>query len=197
MLKGIDISSYQGDVDFAAVKSSGDVSFIYAKATEGALFVDDHFERYHDGCKAAGIPFGAYHFLRFDLDPAMQAAHFAATINGRSGELAPMIDVEQSNGATELSVRLSAFLAALKPLIAVQPIIYTSYGFWNGEMQGTDGFSGHRLWVAEYNNDPAPTLPNGWKSWVIWQHSSAGAIPGIAGNVDLDTLNGDDLKLIS
>ena len=64
-------------------------------------------------------------------------------------------------------------------------------------MGGTDAFSGHPFWVAEYNNDDAPTLPNGMTQWVLWQYSSSGTIPGIAGRVDLDKLNGLDLGVIS
>lgn len=197
MLKGIDISSYQGDVDFAKMRASGAVSFVYAKATEGTAFADDHFQRYHDECKAAGIPFGAYHFLRFDQDPAFQAAWFAAQINGRSGVLAPMVDVEQANNSGGLADKLARFLTVLKEHIDTQPIIYTGWNFWNTAMEGSDGFSGHRLWVAAYNNDDAPPIPTGWKDWTLWQHSSTGRVPGIVGDVDMDVLNGHDLKLIS
>ncbi len=198
MIRGIDISSYQGDIDFAAVKASG-VGFVYAKATQGIGYIDDHYATYHDACKAYGIPFGAYHFLSTQTDPAEQAKHFLTTIAGREGELLPMIDVELAVGTPATMVaRIAAFMAAVEgTLHGKKMLLYTYLSFWNTAMNGASDFSGHPLWVAEYNGDPAPTLPAGFRSWTIWQHASIGRVPGIKGDVDLDRLNGDDLSVIS
>lgn len=188
MLKGIDISSYQGDVDFAAVKGGG-IDFVFAKATEGVSFVDDRFKQYHDGCKEHGIPFGAYHFLRFNCNPVVQAQHFLQTIDSCHGDLLPMVDVEVTDGATAsiITDRLSSFLNEVeKTLNGKRALLYTFYGFWNDTMQGSTSFSGHPLWIAEYNNDSAPTLPAGFKTFNLWQHSSQGHVPGIVGDVDED-----------
>ena len=199
-MNGIDVSTYQGKIDFAQVKIYA--GFVYAKATEGATYVDDQFRANHDGCKAAGIPFAPYHFFHFGQDPVAQAAHFLATIDGYEGTLLPMVDVESGgqDGVTNLPTLitgLSMFLTAIeKTLGGKRCIIYSDYGDWNGLMQGTDAFSGHPFWVAEYNAQPAPSLPAGFTSWVIWQYSSGGKVPGITGAVDLDRLNGNDLGII-
>jgi lysozyme len=200
MLRGIDISAYQGDVDFAAVRTSG-ISFVYAKATQGLHEHDEHFAGYHDGARAAGLAFGAYHFLQLNEDGAAQADHFLAATEGRLGTLLPMVDVEDGGrgGVTDLTALvncIAAFNQRLEEKLDCRVIVYSDMGDWNGFMQGTDSFSGHPFWVAEYNSDAAPTLPAGFNSWAIWQYSSKGSIPGIAGDVDLDQLNGDDLAVI-
>lgn len=192
MIHGIDISAYQPNCDWAKVAASGWVQFCYAKATEGANYVSEEFAAQHDGCKAHGIAFGAYHFWNPGEDPVAQAEHFLATINGRQGTLLPMVDVEVSDGFTreELQTRLVSFVQTVeKSLNGKKCIIYSSYAFWNDEMGGYDGLSGHPFWVAEYNDDDVPTLPNGFTSYAVWQYTDSVSIPGI-GNVDGDRLNG-------
>jgi lysozyme len=201
MLKGIDISTYQGAIDFAAVKAAG-VAFVYAKATHGLRENDDRFARYHDDARTKGLAFGAYHFLQLNEDGAAQADHFLAATQGRLGTLLPMVDVEDGGrgGVTDLATLINCiagFNARIEEKLGCRVIVYSDLGDWNGFMRGTDAFSGHPFWVAEYNSDAAPTLPGGFKSWVLWQYSSKGSVAGIAGDVDLDRLNGDDLALIA
>lgn len=199
MKNGIDVSDFQPGIDWGAVKASGQVQFVYSKASEGDGFVGDTFVPNHDACKAHGIPFGPYHFFRPYVDPIAQANHFLAAINGYNGQLLPMVDVEVTDGASYEGIiaSLAKFNQTVEAKIGKRIIIYTDYGFWNGSMNGTDAFSGHFLWIAEFNQDDQPTLPNGWNDYVIWQHADNGSIPGIEGDVDLDRLNGDDLGVIS
>lgn len=194
-MNGIDVSSWQNEIDWKAVKDSGKVEFVFAKATEGTDNVDSQFIANHTGCKEAGITFGAYHFFHFGQDPEEQARHFLATISGYEGTLLPMVDVEGGgqDGVTNLATLtalLSAFLRVVEASLGGKKcIIYSDYGDWNGFMQGTDAFSGHPFFVAEYNSDAEPTLPNGFSDWALWQYTSSGQIPGISGNVDCDRLN--------
>jgi lysozyme len=196
-LRGIDVSTYQGDVDWAAVKASG-ISFVYAKASEGQSYVDDRFNDNHDDCGKIGLALGAYHFFHFGIDPVAQANHFIATTKDRVGNLRPVVDVEGGgqDGVTDLPTlvkNLAAFNDTVEDVLGPL-VIYTDYGDWNGFMQGTDAFSGHTLWIAEYNNQAAPSLPNGFKDWVAWQHADNGSVPGIAGNVDLNVTKANDLS---
>lgn len=199
MINGIDISDFQPDVDWAAVKQSGQVQFAYSKASEGNVYVAKTFIPNHDGCKANGIPFGPYHYFRPYIDPVEQAHFFLAAINGYQGQLLPMVDVETTDtySAQSIIVSLAKFNETVEAkLDGKRIIIYASSGFWEGSMAGTDAFAGHPYWIAQYNSDAAPTLPQGFSSWVVWQHANNGSIPGIEGNVDLDVLNGDDLGII-
>jgi lysozyme len=197
VVKGIDISTFQGTIDWAAVSQSKQVDFAYAKATEGETFTDDRFERNWQTMKLRNVPRGAYHFFRFKGDPVRQADHFLSVIDPQKGDLLPMVDVEVDDGIGNIETKVNALSGFInrveKALGGSRMVIYTGYGFWNASMGGSDAFSGHPLWIAEYNNDPVPVLPAGWKNWLIWQFSDAGHIPGISGSVDVDRLNGDTL----
>jgi lysozyme len=193
-LNGIDVSYAQGFIDWSAV-SGARLSFAYIKATEGTGINDPQFARNWSVSKARGMPRGAYHFFRFNDDPIAQANFFLASANPQAGDLLPAVDAETTDGVsdvTQLIQRLAAFISKVEQAISGRRMmIYTGWGFWNSSFQGSDAFSGHPLWIAEYNNQPAPSLPNGWKNWSIWQHESNGSVTGINGDVDLDVLNGD------
>jgi lysozyme len=200
MLDGVDVSFAQGTIKWAAVAASGKVHFAYARACYGSDPDDDDgpiFTSNHYGCKAYGIPFGAYIFFLFGEDPTAQAKHFMQLVDGYEGELRPMVDVEGGSGSTgsvENNVAaLSTFCAAIQSGLGCQPVIYTNPAAWNATMGGTDAFSGHALWVANFTGVPGQlTLPNGFKSWTLHQYSDAGSIPGINGAVDLDALTALD-----
>jgi lysozyme len=182
---GIDISSYQGAPDFAAVKAAGSVEFIYAKASEGESEVDPQFARNKAVCAERGLPFGAYHFFHPEEDPKQQAAHFR-NVAGQCA-LIPMVDVEIDSGmaAAEIVAALRKFVVCIPGAV----LIYSDYGFWNDSMAGSSAFISYPFWVAEYNSAPEPLLPRGVTTWRIWQHSCTGTVAGIDGAVDLDVLN--------
>jgi lysozyme len=193
-LRGLDVSSYQGLVDWAGVASSG-LSYAYVKATEGLTVNDAQFTRNWQVSKQRGIYRGAYHFFHFSDDPIAQADFFVASANPQPGDLPPAVDVETTDGisdVTQLVQKLSAFITEVENnLGGKKMVIYTYYGFWNASMNGSDAFSGHPFWIAEYNNDNAPTLPHGWNDWLIWQYASNGTVTGVNTSVDLNVLNGD------
>ena len=201
---GIDISQFQQKIDWEKVKDSGKVEFVYARATEGLGFIDGSYRSFHDGAKLVGIPFGAYHFFSFRDTGISQAYDFLTTINGYQGQLLPMVDIEQiSLHGLDISLKhISDFLITVQRVLKIPfCMIYTGLAFWNAPRPdgagGYDGFSGHPLWIAEYNSDPQPTLPRGWKKWTMWQYTDLLVVPGITTNnglpehVDGDVLNGD------
>lgn len=80
--QGIDVSRYQGNIDWAKVKASG-ITFVFIKATEGRTYVDPNFEKNVTGALAAGMMVGTYHFFRgttAEIAKA-EAAHYANTLN--------------------------------------------------------------------------------------------------------------------
>lgn len=110
---GVDVSHYQGDVNWLAVAKS-DVGFAFAKASEGAG-VDDHFQKSWTGIQEAGLFRGAYHFGHPGGDPETQAVHFASVV-GALGfrDLPPALDLEVSDGhpADKVLEWARAFLAS-------------------------------------------------------------------------------------
>lgn len=198
MLNGFDISIDQAVIAWPQVVAD----FVFAKATEGDTYADANYHVNHDGAKARGIPFGAYHFFHFGDDPVDQAEHFLETIDGYEGTLLPFVDVEADgqDGVTDLTLmvsNLSIFLQRVeRTLNGKRCIIYADYGDWNGMMQGTDAFAGHPFFVAELNDQAAPSLPNGFTDWVLWQWSYGAGIalppgfdPAQVKGVDHDRLN--------
>lgn len=190
MLLGIDVSDFQGRVDWTAVARSG-VSFAIAKASEGETVVAETFSRNWQTIKAAGLVRGAYHFFRPTADPVRQANTFLSTVKPELGDLPAVLDVEVDDGVDpgDLSDRVVQWLKVVEAATGRQAMIYTSLTFWQTSLNDSDAFRGHPLWIAEYDVD-APLLPGNWSDWVIWQYSESGSISGVEGDVDLNRFNG-------
>ncbi len=197
-VNGVDVSAYQtNDVNWQAVKRAG-YWFAIAKATEGTSYVDPTFARNLTKIRAAGLVAGAYHFFSWTSDPVQQAHSFLDAYKPIDGDLPPTLDVEACTvGSGDAIARISAFLYAVEPhLNGAKCLLYMSYSFPTDHLGGGSGFSGHPLWVAAYNDDPTPPVPDAWDSVTIWQHADDGKVAGIPGNVDLNRFVGtlDDLK---
>lgn len=197
-LPGIDVSQFQGEIDWQAVKAGG-IGFAFARALEGETIVDSRFAANWQGMREAGVVRGAYDFYVASDPPAAQVEIFTGLVTLEPGDLAPMVDIEQgsissrgSSGSSSsappgLISDFHTYLELLEKHYGIKPIIYTDPSFWKEYMDGS--FGDYPLWVAEYGVD-APTPPHGWSSWILWQHSESGSVPGIDGAVDLDVFNG-------
>lgn len=196
-LSGIDVSKWQGAVSWPDVKRAGQ-AFAYARATYGSAEVDPRFDANWREIKEAGIFRGAYHFFVTADDAAAQADLFVRAVGGlAAGDLPPVLDVEAESGAGgNLVSGVQTWLDIVEQRLGRRPAIYTGPAFWNEHLTG--GFGRYPLWVAEYGvSSPRPV--NGWGAWTFWQHSQSGAIPGVAGSVDLDYFNGSlaDLETLA
>ena len=185
--QGIDVSHYQGTIDWAAVRQAG-CSFVFLKATDGVTSADPMFHQNWLQAQEAGLPRGAYHFYRANDDPQTQAHFFCSTV-GAPGELPPVLDVEITSGVSNAQIvsGVQTWLQIVEPWAGCRPILYTNPGFWDS--LGTSAFGAYPLWVAEYGVS-APKIPSGWESWTLWQYSQSGTLSGITGSVDLDVFNG-------
>ena len=187
-LAGIDVSHFQGHVDWQAVKAAG-CAFAFAKATEGAGLTDPFFASNWAGMKAAGLLRGAYHFYRAQQPAAEQAAHFLSSVQFEPGDLPPVLDIEVNDGVTGQSLvgGVQTWLDAVEPAAGVTPILYTNTPFWDAHF--SDQFSQYPLWIAHYGPVPSP-LPRGWTDWTLWQYSQSLHINGVNGAADHDYFNG-------
>ena len=206
---GIDVSDYQGTIDWVAVKNSG-ISFAWAKATEGYTANQINYATYAVNAKAAGVLFGTYHYARPDLHPGAIGAQTEAQhmwsvssnyIKPGGFYLQPMLDIEADlTGAGYTTATLSQWvndfcnylvLVANSNGIAIKPVVYTYVSYSSTWLNTT--VTNWPLWMAQYPVSPLPQTgnPSGtapWPagSWQCWQYSSTGVVPGIAGNCDLD-----------
>lgn len=196
-VKGLDVSHWQGSIDFAKVKADG-YRFVFMKATEGTSYVDDTFEKNWAAAKKAGLIRGAYHFFRPKYDGVAQAKHFASVMGTLTdSDLPPVLDLEVQDGVSDATViaRAKAFLAELEKRSGKKPVIYTGYFFTS--LGSPSGFSGYPLWVAHWGVS-CPNLPaGGWKTWKFWQFTDHANVSGIGGAVDANRFNGTLEDLIA
>ncbi len=197
-VEGIDVSDWQGSVNWAQVAASGR-KFAFAKASQGDYFRSSSFGANWAGMKANGLVRGAYHWIDGTVGGAAQADYYLATVGGFGpGDLPPTIDWEcnstscgnagsVSNG--QLAQVVADFIAEIKAKTGLPTIIYTSPGIYAGF--GSPGqFGGDPFWEANWGVS-CPDVPSPWTGWTFWQYSDVGSVPGIAGKVDLDQFNGN------
>ncbi len=193
--KGVDVSSYQGNVDWPAAYGRG-ARFAYVKATESTMYTNPSFRQQYDGSRRAGLVRGAYHFALPDRSTgATQAAYFVAHGGGWSPDgvtLPPMLDIEYNPygrtcyglSPTQMSRWVADFSAAVHTRTGRFPIIYTTRDWWNTCTTSPSISATDPLFLACYCRSPG-TMPTGWQRQTIWQYNDSGVLPG-----DQDLFNG-------
>jgi GH25 family lysozyme M1 (1,4-beta-N-acetylmuramidase) len=205
-LEGIDVSHWQGTIDWAKVSAAGK-KFAYIKASEHTSFVDDKYQTNRSRAKSAGLKVGAYHFARPNIgtsDAYAEADHFIETADWASGELRPVLDLEDTGGlsSSALQTWVKAFVNRIYDRTGVRAVIYVSPSFWSTKMGNSSWFANNGydvLWIAHWTTASSPSVPAenwGGRSWTFWQYTSDGSVPGISGRVDLDRYNGTDLSKV-
>jgi GH25 family lysozyme M1 (1,4-beta-N-acetylmuramidase) len=185
--EGIDISHWQGNVDWDRVVGAGK-KFAIIKASEGVR-TDVNFRVNWSGAERVKIMRGAYHFFRSDFSSESQARYFSELLKVGWGELAPALDVEANYGNLSriaYTQALRSWLQIVEQESGKKPIIYTSSSKWREYTDLPTWASEYPLWVANYTTAPSPILPSGWKKYYIWQYSKKGVVAGISGDVDLN-----------
>jgi GH25 family lysozyme M1 (1,4-beta-N-acetylmuramidase) len=196
-IEGIDVSKWQGVIDWPMVRAAGK-RFAITKATEGIGYEDGKYDANKAGAMGNGIKFGAYHFARPDLNGTLagavgEADWFVDTAGYEAGMIVPTLDLERTGGKsdTALIAWTKAWVGRVDERLGVKPMIYASPNFWQTNMSNTTWFADNGydvLWVAHWGVG-SPSVPgNNWggKSWTFWQYTSDGIVPGISGRVDLD-----------
>lgn len=174
MLRGIDVSNWQGAVDWDRHADNG-VAFAFAKATEGGDFTDRWFGRNWTGMRENWIVCGAYHFARPAGDPEVQARHFLRAVQRAGGLdrgdlLALDLETNDRLPARKVADFARRWCRAITAQAGVRPVVYTFLTFaLNGNCAGLEGYP---LWIAAPNNPIGrPDVPTPWHSWTIHQHS--------------------------
>lgn len=190
-VKGIDVSHYQGTINWDKVASDG-VKFTYIKATGGKGFIDPEFKKNWNGSRESGLSRGAYHFFYAAEDPIEQAKHFLNVVGEfKRNDLPPVLDVEITDhiDTENLRTRVLDWLKYVHEKTGKRPVIYSDIAFLDEHLNSTK-LSEYPLWVADYQQSLG-SLPISWQhaGWYIWQHGQ-GNIQGIDGSVDLNIFNG-------
>lgn len=182
---GLDVSSWQGSVNWTDVKNKG-ARFAYVKATEGTSYRNPYFAAQYGGATSAGLFRGAYHFAAPSVsDGATQAHFFVNNGGGWSADgvtMPPTLDIEDNPyggsdkcyGMTpsQLTAWVRDFTSTLYRLTSKQAMIYTGYYFWRDCLGNTSEFSStNPLWLASYYTS-SPAVPGGWPTYTIWQYAN-------------------------
>lgn len=186
LLNGLDVSAWQGSIDFEAVKNSG-VEVVYIRAAYG-YNEDSYFEQNYQGAKDAGLLVGFYHYITPSSvsDAENQAQYFYNLIRNKSMDYPPAMDFESFPDVSnyEINTIAASYIETLENLVGVIPAIYSDDS--NISNLWSANFAKYPLWVAEYGVNSPQTLGN-WNSWMGFQYSESGSNPGMSGNsVDLD-----------
>ncbi len=200
-IRGIDISHYQGEIDWDRLQNAmiekSPVRFIVMKATEGSSKVDPSFNQNFSLAREYGYIRGAYHFWSNKSSARSQAYFFLKNVPLEEGDLPPVLDVEhkpKDKTIEEFQRDVLTWLHIVEDKYHVKPIIYTYYKFKMNYLS-SPVFDDYPYWIAHYYVDKIEYKGE----WKFWQHTDAGRLPGIKGYVDFNIYNGSfyDLKKLT
>lgn len=204
----MDVSRWQGSIDWDAVKASGKIDGVMLKTVstnrklskrKDGLYVDPTFERNYAECKRVGLPVGVYYYT-YATDKEMADAELAllkTALTGKTFELPICVDVEDNKlrklGKQELT-DLTAYALATIEQWGFYALLYTGLNFGETRLyMGGAALRKYDVWVAAYRDDkPTPA----W-SFGMWQYTSTASVPGVSGDVDLSVPYKDYAKIIA
>ncbi len=196
-IRGIDISHYQGDIDWELLRNAMiekcPIRFILIKATEGTNSIDSKFEENFFQAREHGYIRGAYHFWSNKSSARDQAYFFLDHVKLLPGDLPPVLDVEyrpKDVSIEDFQRDILTWLHIVEDKYHVKPILYTYHKFKMAYLS-TDVFEDYPYWIAHYYVDKIEYTGE----WRFWQHTDAGRLPGIDGYVDFDIYNGSFYNL--
>jgi lysozyme len=194
-IQGIDVSRWNGNIDWNRVKRSG-ISFVFIKATEGKDVADPRFDDYWHGAENAGLAFAPYHFYYFCSTPDEQADWFIANVPRSAVKLPPVLDAEWNHGSKTCKrhpdpattrAELKRFMDRLEAYYGKRPIIYTSVDFHRDNLVGY--FKNYHFWLRSVAKHPDKAYSN--RRWAFWQYTSTGIVPGVKGETDINVFAGN------
>lgn len=182
--EGIDVSEWQGSINFQQVREAG-IDCVYIKATEGFDYYDPYYRTNYENARANGINLGFYHFLtaKTTQEAYEQANFFVSAISGMEVQMKFALDYEQFydlNKNTISDIALT-FMNRVSELTNEECVMYASAYYANNSFN--EEVNKYALWVAEWGVS-TPTLTGPWKSYDGWQYTDKGLVSGISTYVD-------------
>lgn len=200
-IKGIDVSSYQGKIDWQ-VLSSQNISFAFIKATEGSSFVDENFDYNFKEAQKTSLSVGAYHFFSYDSSGQTQAENFINTVTAFEGMLPPVIDLEfygdkakNPPNREEVEPQLKTMLNLLEEHYGQKPIIYATEESY--KLYLSNDYEEYDIWIR--NVISKPKLSDN-RVWTFWQYTNRDRLDGYNGEekyIDVNVFNGSFDEYIS
>ncbi len=197
-IHGIDVSKWQGEIDWASVRAAG-TRFAFVKSTEGGDHEDERFRLNWAGAKAAGVPVGAYHFVYWCRPAHEQAQWFVQHIPRDPDALPPVLDLEWNGHSRTCPRKVPREIALEKARLMLReleahtgkvPIIYTDITFHKEVLEGEREFDRYPFWLRSVAATPEERYTE--RPWAFWQYTTTGRVPGIRGDVDRNAFYGTD-----
>lgn len=182
--RGIDISEFQGEIDFEEVRRSG-IEAVYIRVGAGE-YTDEYFAENYERAKAAGLKIGFYHYVtaRSVEEGRRQARFFASLAAGREPDMRLAMDFEYfgSLSVSQINAISEAYLDELTALTRREAVIYSDLSNARNIFSRALAEK-YPLWAAQYGADE-PSANGKWREWVGFQYTNEGRVGGIYGNVD-------------
>ena len=187
---GIDVSHYQGRINWDEVARDRRVTYVYLKATEGVNTIDDTYSYNFNECKRVGLKVGSYLFFRPHLSAKSQFDLFVSRVNTKKQDLLPVIDVEVIRGVSVsvMQARLLELCDLFEKEYGKKPIIYTGKNFYNKYIYSNSRLRAYKYFIAAYSFIEPDLYDD--NDYVMWQYSATGSVRGIRGNVDMSRFVG-------
>ena len=173
----IDVSRFQGTINWRKVKASGKVKFAYIKATEGTTIQDPQYKRNIDSARAAGILVGSYHLYSKKTTAYQQFNNFKAVVKKSKQDLVPVLDIEERYSKDLYIARVDKLLELMEKEYGVKPMIYTSEKVYWTHFSGKK-YKAYHIFIANYRRYPSTRF-------TLWQYTERGNVSGISGGVDM------------
>jgi lysozyme len=195
-VQGIDISRYQGTIDWNKVRRAG-IHFAYMKVSEGGDHVDSSFYDNWAAAKRAGVARGAYHFMYWCRTGAEQAVWFTQAVPQDASQLPPVLDLEWNHASLTCPKKVPRedALAKIRKMLEImeyhtgkKPVIYTDITFHREVLEGE--LPGYEFWLRSVAAEPHQRYRD--RPWTFWQYTATGRVPGIKGDVDRNTFKGSE-----
>lgn len=194
LVEGIDVSKYQGNINWKKVRSAG-IKFAFIKATEGGDHKDNKFRKNWKAAAKAGVARGGYHFYYFCTKPEVQARWFIRNVPKEKNALPPVLDMEWNHlsktckrrpPAATVRKDMKTFLRIVEKHYGKRPIIYTSVDFHREKLVGA--FKDYPFWLRSVAAPPKKVYTG--RKWLFWQWTGTGKVKGIRGKVDRNKFSG-------
>lgn len=175
--RGIDVSKFQGNINWSKVVKDKTIKFVYIKATEGTSIRDPYYKTNIAKAKKAGLLVGSYHLYSSKTTAYQQMDNFKSMVNKKEQDLIPVLDIEGHHSGRLYMERVDKLLELMEKEYGVKPMIYTSEKVYKLHFSGKK-YRKYHIFIANYRRTPSVR-------YTLWQFTETGHVSGISGCVDI------------
>ena len=174
--RGIDVSKFQGTINWNKVARDSSIRFVYIRSTEGTSIQDSYYRSNVKNARKAGLKVGFYHVYSSKTTAYQQMANIRKVVKKSDLDLAPVLDIEGHHAGRLYMERVDKLLELMHNEYGVRPVIYTSERVYKLHFAGKK-YSKYHIFIANYRGYPTTRF-------TLWQYTETGHCPGISGYVD-------------